>query len=637
MKQTILLFVLLVHLIACHKEKVNRFSDTELTRLATFQDQRAKDSLLQFFHHPEPEVRRSAVLAFASIQDAGVAVDIGNILLEDTDSTVRRAAAFALGQVEGFNSVNALMAAVNDSNPQVRAEVIESLGKTILQRDVSAIDGRHEKDTVVIVGYAWAAYRAGLRGITDTSLVNRARVILQSAQIQPAQLASAHFLSRSNYPTTLGLEEALSRAIRSWKAEVRMPAVTALRKFSGDNIVRQLNNLLEGEDDYRVWVNTMRTIGVFSWDKSESFFARGLLHENSNVGIAAAEVMRTKGTAENLPVILKWARASTNGRVRALLYEAVLAVKPDVEIEKEVKDLYARTEDNYEKAWLLGTLSKSFSAYPFLRDELINSHVPVIKSSATAALTAMNQSRSFPTDLKGEFGSIFRQAIESGDQGAIVSACDALRDTTLGYQQHIKDYSFLATAQQKLEMPKDYEAYQALQETIAYFEGSPPPPAPKNEFNHPINSSLLSTIPSGQQVLIETTKGKIIMQLFIDEAPGSVVNFVELLNQKYFDGKYFHRVVPNFVIQTGCNRGDGFGSEDYSIRSEFTPRRYKTGSVGMASAGKDTEGTQWFITHSPTPHLDGRYTIFAEVVSGMEVVHKIEVGDQILHATLIRN
>jgi cyclophilin family peptidyl-prolyl cis-trans isomerase len=88
-------------------------------------------------------------------------------------------------------------------------------------------------------------------------------------------------------------------------------------------------------------------------------------------------------------------------------------------------------------------------------------------------------------------------------------------------------------------------------------------------------------------------------------------------------------VVPNFVIQAGCNRGDGSGSEDYSIRSEFTTTRYKTGSMGMASAGKDTEGTQWFITHCPTPHLDGRYAIFAEVVSGMEVVQRMEVGDQI--------
>jgi len=83
------------------------------------------------------------------------------------------------------------------------------------------------------------------------------------------------------------------------------------------------------------------------------------------------------------------------------------------------------------------------------------------------------------------------------------------------------------------------------------------------------------------------------------------------------------------VIQGGCPRGDGWGSENYSIRSELGPLRYNEGYVGMASSGKDTEGVQWFITHSPTPHLDGRYSIFAKVIYGMEVVHQIEIGDQI--------
>jgi cyclophilin family peptidyl-prolyl cis-trans isomerase len=151
-----------------------------------------------------------------------------------------------------------------------------------------------------------------------------------------------------------------------------------------------------------------------------------------------------------------------------------------------------------------------------------------------------------------------------------------------------------------------------------------------NEFNHPIDWEFVKTIPHDQQVRIQTSKGDIIIQLLVEEAPGSVANFLQLTNSGYFNGKNFHRVVPNFVIQGGCNRGDGWGSEDYSIRSEFSRRKYKEGSVGMASAGKDTEGTQWFITHSPTPHLDGRYTIFAEVVSGMDVVHQMAVGDQII-------
>jgi cyclophilin family peptidyl-prolyl cis-trans isomerase len=95
-------------------------------------------------------------------------------------------------------------------------------------------------------------------------------------------------------------------------------------------------------------------------------------------------------------------------------------------------------------------------------------------------------------------------------------------------------------------------------------------------------------------------------------------------------------VVPNFVIQSGCPRGDGFGSLGFTIRSEVGDTYYNDeGYVGMASAGLHTEGTQFFITHSPTPHLDGRYTIFAKVIEGMDVVHKISIGDTIKTINII--
>ena len=95
--------------------------------------------------------------------------------------------------------------------------------------------------------------------------------------------------------------------------------------------------------------------------------------------------------------------------------------------------------------------------------------------------------------------------------------------------------------------------------------------------------------------------------------------------------------MPNFVIQGGGTRGDGWGLLDYSIRTEVPMMYYDRGGfVGMASAGKDTEGTQWFITHSPTPHLDGRYSIFAKVVEGMDIVHKLTIGDEIEKVTITK-
>jgi cyclophilin family peptidyl-prolyl cis-trans isomerase len=115
-----------------------------------------------------------------------------------------------------------------------------------------------------------------------------------------------------------------------------------------------------------------------------------------------------------------------------------------------------------------------------------------------------------------------------------------------------------------------------------------------------------------------------------DLAPATVINFIKLVKSNYYKNNQFHRVVSNFVIQGGCPRGDGYGSLDHSIRSEFSDASYEAGYVGMASAGPDTECSQFFITHAQTPHLDGRYTIFAKVSEGMDVVHQIQQGDQIL-------
>jgi len=132
------------------------------------------------------------------------------------------------------------------------------------------------------------------------------------------------------------------------------------------------------------------------------------------------------------------------------------------------------------------------------------------------------------------------------------------------------------------------------------------------------------------RAIIETSKGRISLELFIEEAPFSVQNFITLAEQHFFDGLTFHRVVANFVVQGGDPKGDGSGGPPYSIRSEFTRRRFERGIIGMASAGKDTEGSQFFIMHSHHPHLDGRYTAFGLVKTGLETLDKLEVGDKIL-------
>ncbi len=132
------------------------------------------------------------------------------------------------------------------------------------------------------------------------------------------------------------------------------------------------------------------------------------------------------------------------------------------------------------------------------------------------------------------------------------------------------------------------------------------------------------------QLYIDTDRGTIQVELAVLDAPLTVENFVTLARKGFFNGLSIHRVVPDFVIQDGDPRGDGEGGPGYTIRDEINERPYLRGTVGMAlDPWPDTGGSQWFITHSPQPHLDARYTVFGRVVSGMDVVDKIQQFDVI--------
>ncbi|HET7040951.1 MAG TPA: peptidylprolyl isomerase, partial [Gemmatimonadales bacterium] len=132
------------------------------------------------------------------------------------------------------------------------------------------------------------------------------------------------------------------------------------------------------------------------------------------------------------------------------------------------------------------------------------------------------------------------------------------------------------------------------------------------------------------KVIIEIVdRGNVPVQLFGSDAPLTVANFLRLVDQHYFDGLRWHRVVPNFVVQTGDPRGDGSGGPGWAIRDEINRRRYAAGYVGMALSGPDTGGSQWFITLAPEPHLDGTYTIFGRITGGSTYLARVTQGDVI--------
>ena len=136
------------------------------------------------------------------------------------------------------------------------------------------------------------------------------------------------------------------------------------------------------------------------------------------------------------------------------------------------------------------------------------------------------------------------------------------------------------------------------------------------------------------QAIMETNKGVINLELFDKDAPNTVANFTKLAKDKFYDGLNFHRVIPNFMIQGGCPNGSGTGGPGWKIKCEINKQKHTPGTLSMAHAGKDTGGSQFFITHTDTPWLDGVHTVFGRT-GDMAVVNAIKQGDKIVSVKIV--
>jgi cyclophilin family peptidyl-prolyl cis-trans isomerase/HEAT repeat protein len=621
--------LLLLVVSGCHsyekEASLNRFSDSTYVRINEFQDRRSGDSLVAFLQHKSPDYRRQALIALGSVQDSTIVDRIGTAL-RDKEATVRLAAAFTLGQTKCAASEQLLHASLQaEREPQVLAKLYESYGRVTRKWEWMQIP----TDTTVAAGFAWGLFRAA----PDSLLNPLAEKLLQSPAVT-VRLGAAHYFSRKA-PNPRAMSTSLLKvARRDESAYVRMAATLALKKIPTEEVFNALKEILIRESSASVRINAISALQDFPGAKP--VLVTALKDQSLNVAIRAAEVINSQPADYSVwQEMVGHARAARNYRVKALLYQfAMKSNERDQGLFKEIRALYASASDPYVKAALMAALGKTLIAFSFVQEELAHADVAVVRTAAASALVSMNYNeRTFVPALQGDFVKAYRAAIKIGDLAVCAVICDALTDPSLHYKDVIKDWQFLYDAQKRLRRPDDSETLQLVNNAIAHFEGKEAAPT-KNEFNHPIDWRLVHSIAADQTAIIETTKGRITIRLLVDEAPGSVANFVGLVNSGTYREKFFHRVVPNFVVQGGCPRGDGYGGEDYTIRSEFSLRKYKTGSVGMASSGKDTESTQWFITHSPTPHLDGSYTIFAEVVYGMDIVGQLEVGDKIMNIEL---
>jgi cyclophilin family peptidyl-prolyl cis-trans isomerase len=345
----------------------------------------------------------------------------------------------------------------------------------------------------------------------------------------------------------------------------------------------------------------------------------------------------TRGKGE----LLMMARSVKLFRARATLLQAALRHAPAAQrpaIADSIRRRYQRTANQYEKAALLTALGEDPAQFDFLAKEAsLTGGQAVVPGTALGALVTMRSNKAFPATRQADFTAALRRALAGGDEAQLSTAAEALADPKLVPAPQPEDLAALRQARDKLTLPREIEPWIALQQALDKLEkAATPTPIPRGTAGqHPIDWAVVQGVPVGQRVRLTTTQGPIELELKVIESPGAVASFVTLVRQHFYDGLYFHRVVPNFVVQGGDPRGDGSGSTPYTLRSELAQLTYGAGAVGLASAGKDTESCQFFVTHLPTPHLDGRYPIFAQVVRGLDVVQRLDIGDRITAVTLL--
>jgi cyclophilin family peptidyl-prolyl cis-trans isomerase len=500
-------------------------------------------------------------------------------------------------------------------------------------------------DTALLEGQAWGIYRFALRDIVSEEGTGRMVKFLGDAGYpESVQFIAANYLMRAKNIKLDSLAAPLIIAMgNSEDLQTQMALAIALGKTKAPEALRVLKSQYAITADYRVKCNTLRAFKNFEYESVKDIAFAALDDPNVNVAITASQFFLESGIPSEAVDYWKIAKDTIYPwQVRFPLYRAANKYLPPYfeatkgSINAELRQVVLGKYDPYEKAAAIMALSEFGWNYRFIAEQGLASVVPIIRTASAEALSHIANYPQFERwfglgyrKVKRDLAAFFQDAINSHDVGMMYVSAEVLSKKELDFMSVVDSTDFLEKALTSLSLPKDIETYNAINNVLNVFKGLPIV-SKTPDYNNPIDWDFINEINQETRAVIVTEKGNVTMRFFTDKAPGSVINFIKLAKTGFYDGKRIHRVVPNFVVQSGCPRGDGYGGANLSIRSEVPMMHYdKAGLVGMASAGKDTEGTQWFITHSPTLHLDGRYTIFAEVVDGMDIVHKLAIGDVI--------
>lgn len=622
------------------------------------------------------EVRAQAARAMGRIQSSDYTPALAEAVRGDEAGAVRLAALFALGQLgllEGSSGLSAAAeaaaGALDDGDPEIVAAAVEALGKLAgphTAQTVLPYLGHVEPQVRVEAALAlfrhryvpvWRRDRESPPPLPPAAVAALARALVDESP--PVREAAAYAFSRYGQPEAA---EALAAVLDDESEWTRLFALRALGRSRALDLMEPMAKTLT-DPSPRVRteaIEALRGLGTFADPDAPD--APDALDASTTLAKALPELADDESFHVRAAVCRALAE-SQGSQSLELLRRLEKDESPTVRAQA-LESLARRLGDGYLTSlrahletgpWPLRVAAARGLAQLGEKSGAVGSQAlahedPRVRAAALESLG----SRSSSPAARGAVDRALPDALASPDLGVRGTAVTVLagleHEDKLAWLREAYESSpgeeWIEIRESVVDAVAPLAEAEGLLGEIAHGDDAPsvrrrarlalgkrgvPTPAPRPGDPDP-SPFLGQTFPDDPTVVLATSKGDIHIRCLAREAPIHVANFLHLVAEGFYDGLVWHRVVSNFVIQGGDPRGDGWGGPGYTLRDEINPVRYRRGSVGMPKAGKDTGGCQVFITHLPTPRLDGNYTLFGQVVSGLEVVDEIEVGDKILRA-----
>jgi cyclophilin family peptidyl-prolyl cis-trans isomerase/HEAT repeat protein len=621
--------------------------------------------LVQLVGDPDGRVRRRAALAIGRVGLGGGVKPLVATLATDPEAEVRQTAAFALGLIGDGSAVGALRAALRDASPLVAgraAEALATLGDTSSASAIGELVAAQVRsgapaevapdDLAETHGPAVEAFRLGVLALGRLKAYSAlASAVLDSSGRPLVRWWPVAFaLQRAEDPRALPALIALAHGEGSVGRSLAARGLGAIKDPAAVDTLVALADAWPG--DTRAAVSAVHALAQLGDRRAGPVLTKLLQTKGLDPllqleVIAALGPLRVTAASEALLDLV----AHPSPAVRSAALTALRAIDP----QEFLMVLSGLDSDRHWSvratiASLLGTLDAD-SAVPRLTAMLADSDVRVVPSvlAALVTLKAPGTDRVLLEHLKHD-DVVVRTAAAAGigelkpvgAEGALASAFHAAgRDAACGARAAMLDALLkygAAAARPVLQEALADKDWAVRVHAAALLRPLEPTadlagairPAPTDRPPAFYESSDLVAPSVSPHVFVDTDRGTIEVELAVLDAPLTCHNFMTLARRGFFNGAPLHRVVPNFVVQDGDPRGDGEGGPGYTIRDERNERPFLRGTMGMAIDWADSGGSQFFLTHSPQPHLDGRYTAFGQVVAGLDVLDRLQPWDAIV-------